>query len=33
VEREVLDKLAAELKLAHAAVEQALEEAAHALSE
>ena len=31
VEREVLDKLAAELKLSNAAVEQALEEAAHAL--
>jgi tellurite resistance protein len=33
VEREVLDKLAAEFKLAGAAVEQAIEEAAHALSE
>ena len=33
VEREVLDKLAAEFKLAGAAVEQAIEEAAHALDE
>jgi tellurite resistance protein len=33
VEREILDKLATEFKLAGAAVEQAIEEAAHALSE
>jgi tellurite resistance protein len=33
VEREVLDKLAAEFKLAGAAVEQAIEEASHALTE
>jgi len=33
VEREVLDKLAAEFKLTDAAVEQAIEEAAHALTE
>jgi tellurite resistance protein len=33
VEREVLDKLAAEFKLTGAAVEQAIEEAAHALKE
>jgi tellurite resistance protein len=33
VEREVLDKLAAEFKLTGAAVEQAIEEAAHALDE
>ncbi len=33
VEREVLDKLAAEFKLSDAAVEQAIEEAAHALTE
>ncbi len=33
VEREVLDKLAAEFKLENAAVEQAIEEAAHALAE
>ena len=33
VEREVLDKLAAEFKLTDAAVEQAIEEAAHALIE
>jgi tellurite resistance protein len=33
VEREVLDKLAAEFKLAGPAVEQAIEEASHALSE
>lgn len=33
VEREVLDKLAAEFKLSRAAVEQAIEEAAHALDD
>jgi len=33
IEREVLDKLAAEFKLTDAAVEQAIEEAAHALIE
>jgi tellurite resistance protein len=33
VERNILDKLAAEFKLAGAAVEQAIEEAAHALAE
>jgi len=33
VEREVLDKLAAEFKLTDAAVEQAIEEAAHVLTE
>jgi tellurite resistance protein len=33
VEREVLDKLAVEFKLTNAAVEQAIEEAAHALIE
>jgi len=33
VEREILDKLATEFKLAGAAVEQAIEEAAHALNE
>jgi tellurite resistance protein len=33
VEREVLDKLAAEFKLTEAAVEQAIDEAAHALTE
>ena len=33
VEREVLDKLASEFKLTPAAVEQAIEEAAHALNE
>lgn len=33
VERDVLDKLAAEFKLSGAAVEQAIEEAAHALDE
>jgi tellurite resistance protein len=32
IEREVLDKLAAEFKLSDAAVEQAIEEAAHALT-
>ena len=33
VERKILDKLAAEFKLAGAAVEQAIEEAAHALAD